>query len=284
MAKTPAHQSWFRIALHDPKANDTTLVAAAGEHLGAAIAAAEHHAAKGAYAVAALDADESDIPLGEAVGKQPVVALGRPREPVPTFAWPIGILPALGPELGQLASAQRGYMQEHATNPFVLEAQVARGELVEVMMSLVERLPAADNLEVTLMPHFEGAKSPDIWNTSRVNAKKILAFLDDHDDELFGNGFLELGVYLRAQKATLRLTEHKTIAWVAADASARADVERWFAELNIPPVARLVHAMHVPHFHYRPAKSRDRAKLCEELYRQRLRRVPKIATGAREPS
>jgi hypothetical protein len=42
----------------------------------------------------------------------------------------------------------------------------------------------------------------------------------------------------------------------------------------------------VPHFHYRLAKSRDRKKLGEALFRERLRRVDTLraaATGPREP-
>jgi len=38
-------------------------------------------------------------------------------------------------------------------------------------------------------------------------------------------------------------------------------------------VSALVRVSDVPHFHHRGAKARDRKKLGEELYRQRLRRV-----------
>ena len=48
-------------------------------------------------------------------------------------------------------------------------------------------------------------------------------------------------------------------------------------ELGAPRVPSLVTVAGAPHFHYRPAKSRDRKKLGEELYRQRLRRVDSVA-------
>ena len=45
------------------------------------------------------------------------------------------------------------------------------------------------------------------------------------------------------------------------------------SELEVPRVESLVTVREGAHFHYRPAKSRDRKKLAEELYRQRLRKV-----------
>ena len=42
-------------------------------------------------------------------------------------------------------------------------------------MGMIERLPAGDNLEVRVLDHFEDAATTDVWLTSRVNAKKIIA-------------------------------------------------------------------------------------------------------------
>ena len=120
-----------------------------------------------------------------------------------------------------------------------------------------------------------------MWLTSRVNVKKILRFLDDHDDELFGNGHLELSIYARAQKGTLRLTEHKTIVWLADGHALEAEVKGWLGELHVPHVPELTTVSRAPHFHYRPAKSRDRKKLGEELFRQRLRKVDSLKKTAR---
>ncbi len=273
MAKTlAAHRSWFRIALG--VGDDTRLVAASGDHLGAAIAAAEAHV-PGAITLAVEPAAEAEIPLGEAVGKQTVVDLGSATPPS-RFAWPIGVVPQLGTEL---ADATRGYHIPEHSDPFVIEAQVERDKVGEVFFQLVERLPAADNLEIKLLDHFEGGTT-DVWLTSRVNGKKVIAFLDDHDLELFGNGHVEVSVYVRAKQATLRLTEHRTIAWIADERDMEADVVGWLRELAIPHVPDLVTASSVPHFHYRPGKSLARGKLAELLYRERLRRVAVVRPNA----
>jgi hypothetical protein len=155
----------------------------------------------------------------------------------------------------------------------VIEAQVGSEELTDLFLGLIERLPAADNLEVRVLDHFEDGKTSDIWVTSRVNAKKILRFLDDHDVELLGNGHLELSVYLRKQKATLRLTEHKTVVWIARKRALEREIIGWLGELGVPRAEALVTVRDAEHVHYRPAKSKNRKKLGEELYRQRLRRV-----------
>ena len=86
------------------------LVAAQGEHLGLAIAAAEAHIT-GSHAIAVEVAAGDDVPLGESVGKHHIVELGAATD-TPSLRWPIGILPALG-HTGPLATARRGWI-EHA--------------------------------------------------------------------------------------------------------------------------------------------------------------------------
>jgi hypothetical protein len=273
-------RTWYRIALARSGAAPI-LVAASGGHLGAAVAAAEHHVG-GAWAIAAELATADHVPLGESVGRHQVVMLEeRPAEDLPTFRWPSGTLPALG-RIDGVRGVRRGYAVHPDDALLVIEAQTDGDHVIDLFLGLIERLPAADNLEVRLLDHFEDAGRTDVWLTSRVNAKKILRFLDDFDVELIGNGHVELSVYVRAHRATLRLTEHKTVVWLAEDRALEAEVTGWLRELGVPRISPLVTIGVAPHFHYRPAKSRDRKKLGEELYRQRLRRVDSVERGGGE--
>lgn len=263
---------WYRIAMMRADGS-RALVAAEGEHLGAAIAAAEH-ARKGSRALAAEVCSEADIPLGESVGKERVVELGplgangASRDP----GWPTGVLPSLGQATD--AQVQRGYVVRTTTEPgLVIEAQTDAANLVDLFLGLVERLPAADNLEIRVLDHFEATGTTDVWLTSRTNAKQVLRFLDDQDSDTILNGHVEVSVYLRQQRATLRLTEHKTVLWLADDRALEADITRWLGELGLARVDALTTIATVPHFHYRPAGTRDRKKLGELLSRQRMRRV-----------
>ena len=271
-------RTWYRIALGRADRAPPVVVAAAGEHMGVAVAAAERHA-PGAFAIAAEVAEDSDIPLGESLGKSTVVELGAASD-VPVFRWPIGVLPQLS-RAAAVAGARRGWLVRPDPRLLVIEAQTTADHLTDLFLGLIERLPSADNLEVRMLEHFEDAGRADVWLTSRIDARRILRFLDDHDEELLGNGHLELSVYVRAHRATLRLTEHRTVIWLADERALETDVRRWLGELAVPEVESLVTVKDAPHFHYRPAKSRDRRKLGEELYRQRLRRVDTLRPGSR---
>jgi hypothetical protein len=271
-------RSWYRVAIALHGCADRSLVAASGEHVGEALDTAR---ATG-WPIAVGAALASDIPLGESVGKHHVVALGDAPAELPSFRWPLGVVPELGAGAA-LAAIRPGWTERASESLYVVEAQTEADNVGELFMGLVERLPSADNLEIRVLDHFEAAGATDVWLTSRVNGKKIIRFLDDHDAELFGNGHIEIGVYVRAHKATLRMTEHKTIVWLAEQRALAADVARWLAELDVPRVDSLVTIRDAPHVHYRPTKSRGRAKLGEELYRQRLRKVA-VETPPGEPA
>jgi hypothetical protein len=276
-------RTWYRVAVARADAGAPVVVAAAGEHMGIAVAAAERHA-PGSFAIAAEVAGEPEIPLGESLGKSALVELGAAPVEIPVFRWPAGVLPVLS-RAAAAGAARRGWIVRPDPDLLVIEAQTTADHLTDLFLGMIERLPSADNLEVRLLDHFDDAGRADVWLTSRVDARRILRFLDDHDEELLGNGHLELSVYVRAQRATLRLTEHKTVVWLAGDRALEADVRRWLRELAVPEVDALVTVKDAPHFHYRPARSRDRKKLGDELYRQRLRRVDTLrpATGPRAP-
>lgn len=279
-------RTWYRVAVVRP-GGVPAVVAAAGEHMGVAVAVAERHA-PGSFAIAAEIADESQIPLGESLGKSTVVELGAAPD-LPVFRWPVGVLPKLS-AAAAASGARRGWVHRPAPDLQVIEAQTTADHLTDLFLGLIERLPSADNLEVRLLEHFEDEAGTDersatprgthVWLTARVDARRILRLLDDHDEDLLGNGHLELAVYLRAQRATLRLTEHKTVVWLASDRALEADVARWLRELEVPEVAALVTVKDAPHFHYRPVRSRDRKRLGEVLYRERLRRVDALRPAA----
>ncbi len=270
-------RTWYRVALaregHEP-----VVVAASGEHMGVAIETAQATLA-GSWAVAVdVVAATGIVPLGESVGKSGVVQLGAAPTGTPRFRFPSGALPQLGATAG-LAAIGRGFTTRPDPELLVIEGQTDAGDLVDLFLGMIERLPAADNLEVRVLDDFGGGDVTDVWLTSRVDAKKVLRFLDEHDRDLIENGHIEINVYVRAHKATLRLSEHKTVLWIAEAGALAAEVATWFGELGIPRAAELVTVASVPHFHYRPAKSLDRKKLTDALFRDRLRRVARLKSA-----
>jgi len=262
---------WYRIALATT-AGAPQLVLASGDHPGIAIAEAEREVA-GSWAIAFDVATAEEIPLGESVGKGHVVKIGPASTELSTFKFPPGALPSVS---GGVRTMVRGWTKRSDQSILVLEAQTDAEHLIDLYLGLVERLPSADNLEVRLLDHYDAAGATDVWLTSRIDAKKILRFLDDHDAELFGNGHVELSVYARAQKATLRLTEYKTVLWLAEGNSLEAEMTRWFGELGAPAVTSLPTVSDGAYHHYRTPTSRDRKKLGDELFKQRMRKVDTV--------
>lgn len=243
--------------------------------MGQAIAEAREHVA-GSWPVAVEHAEGKDIPLGESVGKGHVLMLGDAADTA-TFRWPTGVLPSLAAPAAAYVGAGSGWIKHPESKLLVVEAQTTDDKLTDLFLGLLERLPSGDNLEIRLQDHFEDAGTTDVWLTSRVNSKKIIRFIDDHDVELIGNGHLELSIYVRSHKATLRLTEHKTVLWLAEEGALETEVSGWLHELGVPKTDKLITVREGAHFHYRPAKSKDRKKLSEELFRQRLRKVDTVA-------
>ncbi|MEO6774687.1 MAG: hypothetical protein ABI467_17060 [Kofleriaceae bacterium] len=261
-------RSSYRVALAT-SAGTPQLVLASGEHVGQAIAEATKQLA-GSWAIAVDPATADEIPLGESVGKGHVVRLGDAPAELDRFRFPPGVLPAVSRGVTGMIE---GWIERPDPRLFVIEAQVTAERLVDLYLGLVERVPSADNLEVRLLDHFDAAATTDVWLTSRINARKIVRFLDDHDAELFGNGHLELAVYVRAHKATLRLTQHKTVVWIGEERALATELAQWLKELEIDRVAKLPTVADGAHHHFRTAQGRDRKKLSDELYRQRLRKV-----------
>jgi hypothetical protein len=266
------NRAWYRIALAHP-VGPPTLVVAPGEHLGAALATATSRF-KQAWPLAVSPAAADEVPLGESVGKGVVVDKGASVAlPARDMRWPPGVIPSLSAPAHRLASIQPGWITHPAATLTVIEAQVGGDQLTDLFLGLVERLPAADNLEVRVLDHHDGGGATEVWLTPRIDVKRALRFLDDHDAELIENGHVELSLYLRGEKSTLRLTEHKTVVWLSDTPATAARIAGWLAELDVPPVETLVTVGDAPHFHYRPPRASTRDRMITKLGAMKLRKV-----------
>jgi hypothetical protein len=266
------NRAWYRVALaHDD--GPPTLVVAPGEHLGAAIATAASRF-KSSWPVAVAPAAPDEVPLGESVGKGVVVDKGTAVElPGNLPPWPTGIIPSLSVPAHRLAQVQPGWIRHPDESLLVMEAQVTGAAVTDTFLGLVEKLPVADNLEVKVLDHHDGGGKTEVWLSPRLDVKKAIRFLDDHDAELIENGHVEISIYLRQEKSTLRLTEHKTIVWLSDDTTTAERAASSFADLGIPAAAELVFLEDAPHFHYRPTRSSARPRLIARLSSLKLRRV-----------
>lgn len=270
--------AWYRIALDD--GTDVRMAVAPGAHLGEAIAMATARVGRGrCWPIAAAAAPAGEVPLGEAVGKGVVVEKDAPVG-LPRFRWPVGVVAAID-GAGRAAGVAAGYHQRQQGETTVLEAVVAGDGARARFLDIVERLPAADNVEVRLAGHYDGTSPDEVWLTPRMrDLRRAVRFLDDFEGDLLHNGHVDVSVYVRAPRSTWRLTQHKTLVLLTDDPALAPRVAGWLDAAGLAPLAALATVAGAPHLHYRPAASSERGRLTNRLRKAGLRPV---ATGGPEP-
>jgi hypothetical protein len=260
-------RSWYRIALLDGQAAVT--VAAPGEHLGAAVDTARSRFRQ-AWPMLVASLGENQVPLGDSVGKGVVRIADSPTWLPPMKCPPGVVLSARAQDSPTLPTP--GYTVHTGDTTTVVEAQLAGDDAADCFLAMIERLPALDNLEIRVLEQNTGEGDPPVWLSPRLDVRKALRFLDDHEVDILHNGHVYLSAYVRSIHATLRLTDHKTLVWLAPT----SPPEFMFAELHrrrVPALDRLVTVSDLPHFHYRGASSSDLHKLGNRLASMRFRRV-----------
>lgn len=281
-------ERWYDCVIADAGKLTTRWVSTRGSHMGEAIARAEQK--NGRVVAVGLGA----APIGESVGKAFVERGPGPALPADAASarWPRGVIPEWQKDV-DLRVPQLGYVVrnggETATaSPagsnngpaVVVEVACAADSVHDLWLSLVEQMPYVDNVEVRLQPQFQDVAHTDIWLTPRINGKKAIRFLDDHQADLSNNGLVEIAAYLRSSNSTMRLTEHKTIVWVSHTESTLADMQRWLTIAKVPKLATLPEIAATPHWHYRVDKSSTRERMEKRLVAMRLKRVDRIVAAS----
>lgn len=270
---------WYRVALADGETH--TLASAPGEHLGAAIAATVGRVGRGrrVWPVAAAPVPPGEVPLGDSVGRGVVVG-GEVPAGLPQFEFPPGVVPALGERAR--AAVEAGYARTRRDDTHVVEVVAAGVEARERFFDVLERLPAADNVEVEVADHLEDG-GREVWLTPRLrDVRRAIRFLDDFDDDLLTSGHADVAIYVRAPMSTWRFTQHKTLLWLSADAALTDKVEARLVAAGLAPRDPLATVANGPHFHYRGPAASSRKRLLNRLKSAGLRRVD--LAGAAKPA
>ena len=275
--------AWYRIALAD--ADGIRLAIAPGAHLGEALATAVARVGRGRelWPVAATLATPGEVPLGDSVGKGVVVERGAVTG-VHRFRYPSGVIAALD-DHGRTGAVVPGIQVRDHERTAILEAVAAGPAVHEAFLDILERLPAVDNVEVRIADHHDPiADHDEVWLTPRLrDSRRALRFLDDFDADLLDSGHVDISIYVREPRSTWRLTQHKTLVLLTEDVALRPKVEGWLQAASLARVERLTALGGLPHLHYRPPGSSDRAKLRTRLKRAGLRLVATVRDGVSTP-
>src|SRR5215510_9344857 len=103
--------------------------------MGQAIAEAQERIT-GSWPIAVEHAAGEQIPLGESVGKGHVLMLGEAPPNLPTFRWPVGVLPALD-GAAAFAGAAPGWVVRPDDKLLVIEAQTDDEHLTDLFLGLI---------------------------------------------------------------------------------------------------------------------------------------------------
>lgn len=277
---------WYRVALADGA--QVTLASAPGDHLGLAITAAVARLGRErrVWPVAAAPLPAGEVPLGDSVGRGVVVSGPAPAG-LSQFEFPSGVVPALGERAR--ATIAPGFTRRERDGTLVIEAVVAGDEVRERFFDVIERLPAVDNVELTIAEHLEDGAGDEVWLTPPLrDVRRAVRFLDDFEDDCLTSGHVDVAVYLRSPKSTWRLTQHKTLVWLSDDAALTDKVAGWLGAGGLTPLDPLATVASGPHFHYRGPRASSRKRLLARLKSAKLRRVDVAAKpstdGAAKPT
>jgi hypothetical protein len=276
------NRAWYRIAFARADA-PSVFVVAPGEHLGEAIATAASRL-RGAWPIGVAPASPDEVPLGESVGKGVVVDRGAAFDLPPTMRPPAGVVASLSNPPHKIGELREGWVEHRDDHLLVIEAQVAGDRLTDVFLGLVEQLPSADNLEIKIAEHHDGGVAGEqVWLSPRIDVRRAIRLLDDHDAEWIDDGHVELSIYVRKEHSTLRLAEHRTIVWLSDDRSTRDRFAGWLAAANVPAATQLTRIADLAHFHYRGPRTHARPKLAAKLKSMQMRRVDQ-SSASKSPS
>ena len=122
---------------------------------------------------------------------------------------------------------------------------------------------------------FDGdrAAADELWLSPRLTPKQAVRLLDDHDHEWLRNGHVEVSMYVRAERSTLRLTEHRSIVWIAEQPDTEARITAVLTRAGLAERPTLRTWADVPHLHYRPAGTTPRAGLPKKYTAAQLRKI-----------
>ncbi len=228
--------------------------------------------------------DESTFEFDEAVVVEPN-ALWRVREPDTydgsddDFVFPVGATPNFDQDDGQLGDAeeiQEGYCVQHldVNEPYIEVVSDGR-RVAEVFFTLVRSLPVADGLEIRVEWHWNDENVTEVFLADPdLVGDGIIDYLRQHFDDIVRNGFLNIGVYCRAEETTLRLTDHKTIEFYAFSYDRTRACEDILRDLNFSAVDPLPSLSHRHgHYHWRPSSSKSRSEFISMITRDGFARV-----------
>ncbi len=192
------------------------------------------------------------------------------------FRFPAGVVPSFHQRDGfDTDDIHEAYQRRQYDDTYSVTAVVDGRQVESFFFELIEGLPSADAIEIRVCGDYDDHGTDHVWLTPNFPRRDdLVAYLDERRNQLLRNGFVEVAVYARNERSTLRLTEHKTIDLLADDESWANEFECMIRNSGLHPAKALQSLeREYVHYHYRPRKSSSRDELESMLKRDGLRKV-----------
>jgi hypothetical protein len=149
------------------------------------------------------------------------------------------------------------------------EAVIGRDQLFETFVALVRRLPSIRVFWVKIAADWEDKGLEEFWVNEDLNsAEAITEFLTAHVKDIVANGHVALSAYSKVGQTNLLIDTHKTIKVLTKSAKVQSKMVSGLKRLGFEEPSEF-HSLEYGyyHWHYRPTRSKSRARLVSTLKR-----------------
>jgi hypothetical protein len=247
------------------------------DHLGVAIErvlrSCDRAGLKGAVAREADPYDFTTLPGHVTRDDKPGVFFDKSRHYFPaeeSLTPPVGIIKSCMEGEFEDALIREGFsLIEREDGLHEVEVVVGRDRLFDTFVDLVKLLPSIRVFWVKLSADWEDAGREEFWVNEALNTPELIAdYLKVNARDTVSNGHVTLTAYSRAGQTNLSIDSHKTIKVLTKSKRVRGRMAAALKRLGFGEAAEL-HSLEYGyyHWHYRPARSKSRARLVAALKR-----------------
>jgi hypothetical protein len=188
-----------------------------------------------------------------------------------TFIPPSGIIKACLDGEHDYELIREGFSQTRREDGlYEVEVVVGRDKLLDTFGALLRRLPSIKVFWVKIAADWEDKGLEDFRVNEDLNSAELIAeFLTTHARDTVANGHVALTAYSRIGQTNLLIDTHKMIKVLTKSAKMQSKMAAGLRRLGfkeLPEFYSLEYGYY--HWHYRPTKSKARARLVAILKRE----------------
>jgi hypothetical protein len=224
----------------------------------------------------ARELDPSSVPKRSVHDKKSNVFYTKERFYFPTeksFIAPLGIIGSSEKGEHDYEQIREGFsLTKTEANIYELEAVIERDNLLNTFLGLIKRLPSIRVFWIRMAADWEERGRQEFWTNEDLNsAESITSFLTTNLRDTVANGHVALTVCSDVGQTNISIDTHKTIVVMTKSAKMQRMMVVILRQLGFEELSDFYSLRYnYHHWHYRPARSKSRARLIAALKRNRF--------------